>query len=318
MTGLEKKRELEAILYKEVLPLIDRDYVLYGLPYYNNVGDTLIWNGEIELLKKAPHKCRGVCAWDKYPKSSLPDDLMILVTGGGYFGDLWRRAWQEVLDGLKPNKNHRIIIMPCSIFYEDAAIREQDSVYLAQFPDLTILVRDRASLDYANRYFKNKVILVPDMAFCMNEDYLRQMSSRSPQKEALFFARKDKEKSTKTFNIPEKNYDTHDWLPMEKLLPGELHFNRCMGYAWRIGKISKNWQKKLEHYLYRKLYRKHMTDTGTAQLANYKRIYSTRLHAMILAVMLGRPVKFIDNSYGKIGSYYETWLKDCDIVSPID
>lgn len=318
MTGLEKKRQLEAILCEKVLPLIDRDYMLYGLPYYSNVGDTLIWNGEIELLKKSPYKCRGVCAWDRYPKTKLPEDVMILITGGGYFGDLWRNAWQEVLDGIAPNINNRIVIMPCSIFYEDPATREKDAAFLSHFPHLTILVRDKASLDYARRYFKNEAILVPDMAFCMNEKHLRKIAQHVPGNEALYFARQDKEKSKEIIHIPESKYDIHDWLPMEQLLPGELRFNRCMGYAWRLGRINKKWQKSMEHFLYRHLYRRYMTDTGALQIADYHRIYSTRLHAMILAVMLERPVKFIDNSYGKISSYYNTWLSDCNIVSPLN
>ena len=33
MNFIEKKRELEAILHHDVVPLIDNDYVLYGLPY---------------------------------------------------------------------------------------------------------------------------------------------------------------------------------------------------------------------------------------------------------------------------------------------
>lgn len=37
---------------------------------------------------------------------------------------------------------------------------------------------------------------------------------------------------------------------------------------------------------------------------------------MILAVLMNKRVWFIDNSYGKLSSYYETWLKDIDQVKP--
>lgn len=317
MTGIEKKRELEQILIDKVLPLIDRDYVLYGLPYYNNVGDTLIWNGELELLKLAPYKCLSVCSWSAYPRKRLPEDVMILVTGGGYFGDLWRRAWQEVLDGIKPNRNHRIIIMPCSIYYEDEITRRADAEYLSGFPNLIILTRDKASYNYAKTYFTNEVMLVPDMAFCMDEKYLVEMSKRMPTRNCLYLSRGDKERSTKQTVIPEVNYDTQDWAPMETILPGERRFNFMMTQAQRLWRISESLRNKAIHYLYRNVYRKVMTDSGAEQLASYNRIYSTRLHAMILAMMLGREVYFIDNSYGKIKSFYETWLQDCKHVNPI-
>lgn len=52
MNFLEKKKQLRTIIEEKLTPLIDNDYVLYGLPYYNNIGDTLIWEGELEFLKK--------------------------------------------------------------------------------------------------------------------------------------------------------------------------------------------------------------------------------------------------------------------------
>ena len=50
------------------------------------------------------------------------------------------------------------------------------------------------------------------------------------------------------------------------------------------------------------------------QLGAYKTIYTTRLHAAILGVLLGKKVVFMDNSYGKNRGFYETWFKDCDAV----
>lgn len=314
MNPLEKKRELAQKIEEAVLPLITGDYVLYGLPYYNNVGDTLIWNGERELLKKVPHKCVGVCSWNEYPKKELPRDVVVLITGGGYFGDLWRRAWQEVLDGINFLRNNRIIVMPCSVFYEDPDVRERDAGYLADFKNLKILVRDKASLEYVRRYFKNDVELVPDMAFCMNKRTIERFSRRKPVKNSLYLKRKDKEFVESGIIIPENNYETHDWAPMEKIHSKEKVFNRLINYSWYLNKISPRLRRDVYHLLYRSIYRHHMTDLGLEQLSSYRKIYSTRLHAMILGTMLGREVYFIDNSYGKVSSFYDTWLSDCENV----
>ena len=40
----------------------------------------------------------------------------------------------------------------------------------------------------------------------------------------------------------------------------------------------------------------------------YEEVYSTRLHGGILAMLLGKKVYMIDNSYGKISALYNTWL----------
>lgn len=142
MNYLDKKRQLEEKIESSLLPLIDNDYVLYGLPYYKNIGDTLIWNGELNLLKKVPYKCVGTCSWDSYPQTKLPGNVIILITGGGYFGDVWRDAWKAVLDGIKPNRHNKIIFLPNTIYYENESIREADSEYLSTFPNLVICARD--------------------------------------------------------------------------------------------------------------------------------------------------------------------------------
>lgn len=318
MNSLEKKRELANKIEKAILPLITGDYVLYGLPYYNNIGDTLIWNGERELLKKVPYKCLGVCSWCDYPKTKLPEDVTVLITGGGYFGDLWRRGWQEVIDGIAPLRNNRIIVMPCSVFYENTEIRDNDAEFLAGFPNLKILVRDRASLEYIRKYFKNDVELVPDMAFFMNERALLRYGRRKPVKNVLYFKRNDKELVDNGLQIPERDFEIHDWAPMERVHFKEKVFVKLRNYSYYLTKISPRLSSFTFHKLYSAIYRPHMTALGLQQLSSYRKIYTTRLHAMILGVMLGREVYFIDNSYGKISSYYDTWLSDCDNIKPLN
>lgn len=313
MNFIEKKRELAAIIKRDVIPLIDDDYVLYGLPYYNNVGDTLIWNGELELLKNVPHKCIGVCGWDDYPETKLPENAVILITGGGYFGDVWRRAWNNVLNGIRPNKNNKIIIMPCSIFYDDPEIRDRDATYLEQFPNLVILARDKVSLEIAKKHFNNEARLVPDMAFCMNEKEILKYATKKPSKNTLLFMRGDKELVSDSISIQESTYDTGDWLPMQD--PAlERPFNRLDYRGSQLLFFSKNLRECYTEWLYKVLYRRIMTKAGLKQLSDYRKIYTTRLHAMILGLMLGREVFFIDNTYGKLSSFYNTWLKDCDTV----
>jgi exopolysaccharide biosynthesis predicted pyruvyltransferase EpsI len=53
---------------------------------------------------------------------------------------------------------------------------------------------------------------------------------------------------------------------------------------------------------------------GVRFLSGYNRIYATRLHAAILSVLLCKPFTFLDNSYGKNRSFYETWLSDVEEI----
>ena len=57
-----------------------------------------------------------------------------------------------------------------------------------------------------------------------------------------------------------------------------------------------------------------MIREGVKQISQYENIYSTRLHAAILSVLLEKQFVLFDNSYGKNSSFYETWLNDLDDV----
>ena len=49
---------------------------------------------------------------------------------------------------------------------------------------------------------------------------------------------------------------------------------------------------------------------GVEFVSRYRYVYTTRLHVMILSVLLGKECTFFDNTYGKNSAFYETWLKD--------
>lgn len=69
-------------------PLITHDYVLLDLPYYDNIGDTLIWEGTREFLKTLPYKCLYYASKDSFRYRELPPEAIILLSGGGQFGRL--------------------------------------------------------------------------------------------------------------------------------------------------------------------------------------------------------------------------------------
>lgn len=314
MTAKEKIQQLQSIIISEISPLITNDYVLWGLPYYSNIGDTLIWEGELEFLKSIPYKCIGTCGWDEYEYRPLSKDTVILITGGGYFGDVWRKAWDNAQSAIK---RYPIILLPQTIFYESQTLLEADSVRLAKLQNLTVCVRDEMSYQIAKTHFKNTVRLVPDMAFCISKGYL-DLWRVAEENKVLFLKRTDKELGGKNVQIKAEYIDVKDWPTMDcrptlgdwlfyKSMGVEFHTKRCC--TW-LHHISEWVVEKLGYYMYRKS----MTRRGVQFVSQYKEIYTTRLHVMILSVLLGKRVHFIDNSYGKLNSFYKAWLSDCDGV----
>lgn len=52
---------------------------------------------------------------------------------------------------------------------------------------------------------------------------------------------------------------------------------------------------------------------GIKFLTNYNKIITTRMHAHIIATMLGINNTIIDNSYSKNKNFYNTWTKNIQI-----
>ena len=49
---------------------------------------------------------------------------------------------------------------------------------------------------------------------------------------------------------------------------------------------------------------------GVMILEPYNKIYTTRLHAMILAILMDKDIVVFDNITKKLSSFYDTWLKE--------
>lgn len=236
MNHIEKINELKSVIKKELAPLITNDYVLWGLPYHSNIGDTLIWEGELEFLKTLPYKCFGTCGWNEYEPKTLSKDTVILIHGGGYFGDVWRLVWEYVLNTIEHYPDNRIILLPNTIFYNDVELMRSDAERMAKLKHLTICARDRKSYKIAKENFKNEVRLVPDMAFYISLNYLEKWSL--PETETvLYLKRIDKELGVQDICIKAEHIDVRDWPTMDDTPSiGERIFykGRALYYKTRI------------------------------------------------------------------------------------
>lgn len=310
MNAQAKIAQLKSIIESTLTPLIDRDYWLLEIPYYTNIGDTLIWQGELDFLKQIPFKNKGMFPLEsfRYPQISSHD--LIIFQGGGNFGDLWTKHHDFKMRVVEHYPNNEFLFLPQTVYFQDENNMKQCAEFLSHYK-VTICARDQYSYDLLKKNFSNSILLVPDMAFCMN---ISKWKSDFKSTRKLLLKRIDAElKETTALKELEKgDFDISDWPTMyDKGL-----MNRIM---------YKTKQKKMRTYtpwamnlFCRYFYRPYLIRTGVAFINSHAQIYSTRLHGAILSLLLEKDTVFIDNSYGKNSQFYNTWLSDCDNIRMVE
>ena len=305
MTCEEKIWELRQIIEEQLTPLINNDYVLYDLPYYSNIGDLLICEGELSFLIGLPFKMLECgSAFTSNLKRKIKKDTIILLQGGGNFGDIWdiHEFKRKVIRNYPEN---RIIIFPQTVFYQKNENMLRDIELMSRHPYLTICARDIHSFEVLKKNFKNTILLVPDMAFCIPYENL-QKYLQPTQNKTLYVKRKDKELCKENISFsPLFNLFESDWPSYEQVTWEEKGLK--LAYKFRHLGLSSIIDLYAFYILRPQLIRK-----GIEFVSQYREIYTTRLHVFILSILLGKSCTIIDNSYGKNSSFYETWLKNVD------
>lgn len=306
MNFQQKIDELKNKIYEGLTPLIDSDYIHLDLPYHSNIGDTLIWEGEETFLKSVPYKCLHKSSLFTFKEIKIPESTVILLHGGGNLGDLWRRFQDYRLNIIKQYPKNKIIIFPQTVWYKNELQAKADAEKMALHRNLTICARDKISYDFLKTHFNNNILLLPDMAFCIEQQRLKRYITK-PTKDILLLKRKDQELSSKDdyykYITEEGNIEVHDWPTME-------HSDIITKGFQKVVFLGKSIVDKYANYIYKP----YLIKTGVIFLSNYKYIYATRLHVAILSILLNKPFVFFDNSYGKNSSFYDTWLCDSDFI----
>lgn len=323
MTFQEKTDDLKAKIHETLVPLIDHDYVLWDLPYHNNIGDILIWQGELDFLRGVNYKCLGFASRDTCLFPLLNKNTVILLHGGGNFGDVWRGSQEFRLQVIRRYPYNKIIILPQTVWYESELHLAGDVLGMAEHKNLIICARDQISYNYLKTNFCNQILFVPDMAFCIPMQYISSYRVKESEK-VLFLKRRDKElRQIEDFKIPVGNLETRDWPAIERKTLVMYGFS-CIGRGRRffarfvfLSFITRLFTKLTDFYAVN-FFRPDLVRQGIRFISFYKTIYTTRLHVMILSILLEKQVFFLDNSYGKNQAFYDTWLKDLDMVSKYD
>ncbi len=274
------------------------DVVGVDFPDYPNVGDSAIWIGTLEYLRRRQIRLRHITTGRLYDPTKIADyvrrgSTAIMIQGGGNLGDLWPTHNALRLKVVRDFPGTRIIQMPQSIHFQRDDSRRETRDILTAHPDFVLFVRDKQSLALAHS-LDIDAILSPDAV------HLVSVSAPFPTDAVLPLFRCDKEKA---ISVPE-DLPTFDWPrggPAVVKIHGKLlavlshlHLQRL---ALPLSQLFWNLEARAR------------LREGVVLLARGEMVATDRLHAMLLALAMGRRVTAFDNSYGKLTSYASTWLQ---------
>lgn len=305
-------KELRDKIKESISPLIDNDYIFIELPFYINPGDALIWKGTETFLSELPYKCLHRAAFSTFDFIDIPKDTIIVMQGGGNFGNLYRSNQDFRLAVIEKYPDNKIIILPQTVFYKDTSLLRKDVLSMRKHKHLTICARDYYSYDFLRRFrFSGNIMLVPDMAFYCDLDFIHSLSVGITKERIIFKRIDDEYKQSQTLDTiinqsTPVSTDISDWEIIEHPNDTTERLREMI--------LGNSPHSSINEYALDTLL-PYMIETGIKQISSYNEIITTRLHAAILALLLGKKITILDNSYGKNSHFYDTWLQDtCDIT----
>lgn len=278
--------------------------VRLDLPMHLNVGDQLIdWGTEVFLKSHGLKPALRLSALDyqRYRHKITPSDILLLH-GGGNVNDIYK--WHENLrqDVLKRFPDNKIILFPQSIFFFDEERGKELMKAYQDHKDFTMFVRDQESYSYIQQLGGVRCALCPDMAHALWKSD-RGVTPQYDGEGVLLFLRKDVEAS----EAQEQNSTSIDWIDVVPALDQPLSkqifraIERCPSYVVRNRLID------IWNFRRRRIVRK-----SIELFSKHEMVETDRLHAMILGCLLGKPVRYIDNNYGKLSRYEGLWLRETE------
>jgi pyruvyl transferase EpsO len=293
MVSLRSKAEA---CHSRLLAGVDR-VLFVEVPDHVNVGDSAIFLGILEFFRRQGIAVTGASSVHTAGPGVFSSKIPVVIQGGGNFGGLYppyEEFRMKLATDLPPDT--LLIQAPQSVHFADESNRRRFEQSFARRPNTRLAVRDRASMELTTTM--THVSLSPDGA-----QVLGPIEAPGPVRERVVLARRDLE-SASASAVP----DAVDWPEGESLadtIKGlfRLYQHRALPFLPVFANPSPDgWEAIARRRLQR----------GLAVLALGETVVTDRLHAMILARLLGRRVIAIDNSTGKLSAYARTWYPDLD------
>ncbi|MBK0002096.1 polysaccharide pyruvyl transferase family protein [Erwinia sp. S38] len=292
--------------------------VYLDIPLHLNVGDLLIYKGTEQFFKEKKYQVlarRTDQSSMKFLKENknLPKDVIILLHGGGNFGDLYghhqRLREQVVLDF----PNHKVVYLPQTVHFKDPEEQRKSASIISQHKNLTIFCRDTRSQQILKEQFCDNVFLCPDMAHSLWGVFPTQVKENI-KKDTLWMIRKDIEETNLSSLEGKPDISQYeDWKDIctnkdrnaMRILINLEKVNKSVSSG--VVPVSKIWGS----------YTDKLVDRVNEYFMSHDLVVTSRMHGHILCCLLGVKTKLLDNSYGKNSTYFDAWTQyvpDCELI----
>ncbi|UOX37086.1 polysaccharide pyruvyl transferase family protein [Weissella cibaria] len=266
-------------------------FVFIGTPLHGNLGDQAISEATNRMLQSKNRltfevSCKDIPASIPYLKRNLNNDSILVLQGGGSFGDLYQREAEYRRVIIKNFPNNRIIVFPQSTFFENDDFLRKEVLFYKKYKNVVIAARDEKSYAFLKEKFENKIILSPDIVMSLEISN----DNGANRKGVITLFRQDKEKSVSNelrVLIDEQVRQCYkDVEESDTVIEGEV-------------------SKKDRLIILQDLWNR---------LAQRELIITDRLHGMVFGYITKTPTLVLKNNNGKIGAAYESWLSSCNWV----
>jgi exopolysaccharide biosynthesis predicted pyruvyltransferase EpsI len=294
------------------------DVALLDAPNQTNVGDSLIWAGEMAYLRRMGLNLRYVSDMKTYDPAELRRAMpsgVVLLHGGGNFGDLWLGHQNHRERIVKELPDYRLVQLPQSIFFASEERAEQANAIIGAHPDFHLLLRDSLSIERATNLLPS---LSPIFCYDMALGYEPSRATRaSAPTDLLIIARQDKEGVSGLHTVGE------GWVPGLTTVNTDWHSEGWLAVRWNFARRAMKLQHQLVRYRRRLKFiptypqwavQRLIASLNDINIAGALTMYSTaklvvvdRLHAHVLAILLGINHVALDNNYQKIGAVFQNY-----------
>jgi pyruvyl transferase EpsO len=269
------------------------------VPNHDNCGDNAIFVGELSYLERRGAEICLLTDHRSYApdrlRACLPSHGIIVLHGGGNIGAGWPNHQRIRERVLRDFPDRQVVIMPQSIWIHGAEA-ERTAAAFGNHEQLTLLVRDEASLTAARDKLGVQAKLCPDAAFA-----IRRPPPAGPREGTLLLLRID----GGAVDHPRDGIGSVDWPPERG---GDYLRRMAMRLASRAGtSLALAARFSAANYLRAA---RHRTDDALRMLDRSQLVCTDRLHGCILALLSGAPLVLIPEKTGKLESFHRTWLKD--------
>jgi pyruvyl transferase EpsO len=272
-----------------------RDVVFTDFPDYSNVGDSAIALGQRAYWRRAGIRVREAYSAPLLDTRVYDSPYPVVLNGGGSLGGLYGGIGEHrysLAERLHPSQ--LLIQEPQSIHFVDAGARDEFERRMASRSNLRLAVRDQPSATAVAGLVQP--IVAPDAVH-----HLGRIPAPEPSQRFVILARADKESA-----VGMSVANSTDW-PADPL---DLRVLWWLG--WRTKQVPpmklvlrrsvESWFARAERRFAR----------GVNTIAPGEVVVTDRLHAMLIALQMGRRVIAIDNATGKLSAYAQAWLQEGD------